>query len=124
MTLITFTGTLDSMNRSVATTMAVAAGLTVKAVMHEGVDYLIQGQHVSPRKVDKAKALGVRCLNEEEFLNLLGGRKPVVVSAEDKVLIKAWDSIMRKLGYADTRDTTAILTDDEARLILAKIKDD
>ena len=40
-------------------------------------------------------------------------------SEEDRV----WDSIMRKLTYADSRDTTAILTDDEARFILAKIKD-
>ena len=68
---VLFTGTL-SRPRDEYRRMAEAAGANVASGVSKTLDYLIVGENPGS-KLDKARALGISILNEEEFLSLLHG---------------------------------------------------
>jgi DNA ligase (NAD+) len=69
------TGTLSSMSRDEAGELIRQAGGTASGSVTKNTDFVIAGESAGS-KLDKAKELGVKILNEEEFLKLVGGRPP------------------------------------------------
>jgi len=65
-----FTGTLPTLGRDQAKEMAREAGATVVNSVSKNTDYVVLGNEAGT-KADKAEALGVATLNEDEFLALL-----------------------------------------------------
>jgi DNA ligase (NAD+) len=68
---ILFTGKLDGMTRSEAARMAENAGAAVLSAVSRKLDFLVVGEDPGSKR-DKAEALGISLLTEEEFLRLLG----------------------------------------------------
>lgn len=68
------TGTLDSMSRGVAEAKIRELGGTVASSVTKKTDYLVVGKDPGS-KVEKAQQYGVRQLNEQEFLKLIGEEK-------------------------------------------------
>ncbi len=66
-----FTGALSSMSREEAKQIVEEKGGIVKNSVSRKVDFVVVGENPGS-KYDKAKALGIKMLNEEEFLKLLG----------------------------------------------------
>jgi DNA ligase (NAD+) len=64
------TGTLSSMSRDEAGELIRQAGGTVSGSVSKKTDFVIAGESAGS-KLDKAKELGVRVLDEAEFLNLI-----------------------------------------------------
>ncbi|MGK9476474.1 NAD-dependent DNA ligase LigA [Melioribacter sp. OK-6-Me] len=64
------TGTLSSMSRDKAKELIVANGGKVLSAISKNTDYLIAGEKAGS-KIDKARKLGVKIINEDEFLNML-----------------------------------------------------
>jgi DNA ligase (NAD+) len=64
-----FTGTLNSMSRDEAKKKVLAAGGDVISAVSKNLDYLVVGDQPGSR-LDKARALGIPVLTEEEFLKL------------------------------------------------------
>ena len=69
---VVFTGTLTAMSRSEAKARAEALGANVSASVSGKTDYLVVGADAGS-KADKAKALGVTTMSEEEWLALVNG---------------------------------------------------
>ena len=69
---IVFTGTLASMSRSEAKSRAEALGATVSSSVSGKTDYVVVGAEAGS-KADKAKSLGVKTLDEEEWTKLARG---------------------------------------------------
>ena len=65
------TGTLPSMTREEATKKIEARGGHVSGSVSKKTDYVLSGAKAGT-KLDKAKELGVKILNETEFLSLVG----------------------------------------------------
>ncbi|HSR88060.1 MAG TPA: NAD-dependent DNA ligase LigA, partial [Pontiella sp.] len=65
------TGTLDSMTRDEAGEKIRARGGTVSSSVSKNTSYLVAGAGAGS-KLDKAEALGVTVLNEEQLITLLG----------------------------------------------------
>lgn len=65
------TGTLASMSREKAKELIESLGGTVKSSVSKNIDYLIVGSEPGS-KLEKAKSLGIKLLNEQEFLTLTG----------------------------------------------------
>ncbi len=64
------TGTLSSMSRDKAKELIVANGGKVLSAISKNTDYLVAGEKAGS-KLDKARKLGVKIINEDEFLNML-----------------------------------------------------
>ena len=67
---VVLTGTLASMGRKEATTMLEDVGAKVTGSVSKATDCVIAGTEAGS-KLDKAQALGIQVLNEEEFLALI-----------------------------------------------------
>lgn len=71
---LVFTGTLPSLGRAEAQTMAQDAGAKVSGSVSKKTDYVIAGAEAGS-KLEKAEKLGVTVIDEAEFLRLLQGNK-------------------------------------------------
>ncbi len=67
---ILFTGTLETLSRDRAKELAKKYGFKISSSVSKNLDYLIIGQKAGS-KLKKAKEIGIKILNEEEFLNLI-----------------------------------------------------
>ena len=67
---VVLTGTLSSMGRKEATALLEDLGAKVTGSVSKATDYVIAGEEAGS-KLDKANALGVRVLSEDEFLALI-----------------------------------------------------
>jgi DNA ligase (NAD+) len=70
MTLV-LTGGLDRLSREEATALAQAAGARVASSVSKKTDFVVVGDNAGT-KHDKAVALGVETIDEQEFLRRLG----------------------------------------------------
>ncbi|MFZ2390212.1 MAG: NAD-dependent DNA ligase LigA [Minisyncoccales bacterium] len=64
------TGTLEKMSRDIAKEKIVSLGGEVSDAVSKNIDYLISGENPGS-KYEKAKALGIKILKEEEFLKMI-----------------------------------------------------
>jgi len=67
---ILFTGTLDTLSRERAKELAKKKGFKISSSVSKNLDYLIFGEKAGS-KLKKAKEIGIKILNEKEFLNLI-----------------------------------------------------
>ena len=67
---VVITGTLTSMGRKEATALLEDLGAKVTSSVSKATDYLICGTDAGS-KLDKAQALGITILSEDEFLALI-----------------------------------------------------
>ena len=70
---LVFTGTLPTLGRAEAKTMAQDVGAKVSGSVSKKTDYVIAGAEAGS-KLEKAEALGVTVIDEAEFLRLLQGK--------------------------------------------------
>ena len=68
---VVFTGSLSTMTRAESKAQAVALGAKVTGSVSNKTDYLVAGVEAGS-KIEKARALGVEVLNENEWRELLG----------------------------------------------------
>ena len=69
---LVFTGTMPTLGRAEAKTMAQDVGAKVSGSVSKKTDYVIAGAEAGS-KLEKAQALGVTVLDEAEFLKMLKG---------------------------------------------------
>lgn len=69
---LVFTGTMPTLGRAEAKTMAQDAGAKVSGSVSKKTDYVIAGEEAGS-KLDKAQQLGITVIDEAEFLKLLRG---------------------------------------------------
>ncbi|NLZ62760.1 MAG: NAD-dependent DNA ligase LigA [Lentisphaerae bacterium] len=65
------TGTLQSMDRETAAARIRALGGNVASAVSRNTTYLVAGENTGARKTEKAQELGIKVINEAEFLALL-----------------------------------------------------
>ncbi len=70
---LVFTGTLPTLGRAEAKTLAQDAGAKVSGSVSKKTDYVVAGEEAGS-KLDKARQLGVTVIDEAEFLRLLHGK--------------------------------------------------
>jgi len=64
------TGTMESLTRDKAKDRIKALGGKAKETISKDIDYLVAGENAGS-KLDKAKKLGIKIINEEEFLKMI-----------------------------------------------------
>jgi DNA ligase (NAD+) len=69
---LVFTGTMPTLDRATAQTMAQDAGARVSGSVSKKTDFVIAGAEAGS-KLEKARSLGVTVIDEAEFLRLLHG---------------------------------------------------
>jgi DNA ligase (NAD+) len=79
------TGTLPTLSRDEASARIRDAGGNVTGSVSKNTDYMLVGESAGS-KFDKACELGVPTLNEQEFLTMLGRRKPLSTQKQRKLL--------------------------------------
>ena len=67
---ILFTGTLDTLSRDRAKELAKKNGFKISSSVSSNLDYLIFGEKAGS-KLKRAKEIGIKILNEQDFLNLI-----------------------------------------------------
>jgi DNA ligase (NAD+) len=67
---ILFTGTLNTLSRDRAKELAKKNGFKISSSVSKNLDYLIFGEKAGT-KLKKAKEIGIKILNEQDFLNLI-----------------------------------------------------
>ena len=65
-----FTGTMPTLDRATAQTMAQDAGAKVSGSVSKKTDYVVAGAEAGS-KLAKAQELGVKVIDETEFMRLL-----------------------------------------------------
>lgn len=65
------TGTLETMGREEAAEQIRAYGGTFQSSVGKDTNYLVAGQNIGASKLEKAKKLGTKVINEEQFIKLL-----------------------------------------------------
>ncbi len=68
------TGTLDSFSRDEAAAKIIVLGGKVTSTVSKNTDYVVAGEKAGS-KLTKAEALGVKVINEDEFLKMLNANK-------------------------------------------------
>ncbi|MBK9510991.1 MAG: NAD-dependent DNA ligase LigA [Cytophagaceae bacterium] len=68
-----YTGTFENFSREELEQKIEANGGKLVSGVSKKLDYLIVGEGAGPSKLKKAEDLGVKMINEQEFLGLLGG---------------------------------------------------
>ncbi|KAL7416751.1 replication factor RFC1 C terminal domain-containing protein [Mrakia frigida] len=93
---LVFTGELSSMSREEATELAKRYGAQVTTAPSGATSYVVLGDNAGPSKLAKIKSIGIKTLDEDGFLNLIGTRKAGHIDektkkklADDKKKIKA-----------------------------------
>ncbi|NPA93809.1 MAG: NAD-dependent DNA ligase LigA [Thermodesulfobacteria bacterium] len=66
-----FTGSLKSMKRAEAKKLVISLGGRVQTTVGHNTDFVVVGENPGS-KLEKAKALGVKTISEEEFLQMVG----------------------------------------------------
>jgi DNA ligase (NAD+) len=66
-----FTGTMESLGRNDAKTIVENMGGTIHSNVTKSTTYVVAGSEPGS-KIDKAKSSGIKIINEEEFLKLIG----------------------------------------------------
>ena len=69
--LVVFTGTLESMSRSIAKNKAEELGAIVAKTISRKVDLVVSGKE-SGNKLKKAIELDIEIINEQQWINLVG----------------------------------------------------
>ncbi|MGM9569868.1 MAG: BRCT domain-containing protein, partial [Phascolarctobacterium sp.] len=67
---LVFTGTLPTLGRAEAKTMAQDVGAKVSGSVSKKTDYVVAGAEAGS-KLDKAVQLGVKVIDEEEFIKMI-----------------------------------------------------
>jgi len=83
------TGSLSSMGRKEFQTIVVDNGGIAKDTVSEGLTYLVSNdKDTGSKKNEKARKFGVKVINEDEFIVLIGGlkKKEVIVEVKKEVL--------------------------------------
>ncbi|CAH1775677.1 unnamed protein product, partial [Owenia fusiformis] len=98
---VVFTGALTNQTRSQATKAAETRGCKVAASISKAVDYVVIGENAG-QKADKAKALGIQCLTENEWDDVISGKggssrqaASQVKSGGPKRKCRYWDKCFR-----------------------------
>ena len=65
---LVFTGSLKSLSRDEAKYLAKSKGAKILSSISKNADYLIFGENAGS-KMEKAKNIGIKILNEKEFLD-------------------------------------------------------
>ncbi len=73
---VVITGTLSSMGRREAEKLIESLGGNASDSVSKKTDYVIAGESAGS-KLSKARELGIRVLNEQEFLNLIGSERSI-----------------------------------------------
>ena len=73
---LVFTGTMPTLDRATAQTMAQDAGAKVSGSVSKKTDFVIAGAEAGS-KLEKARSLGVTVIDEAEFLRMLGEKSEV-----------------------------------------------
>ena len=66
-----FTGAFKNMSRSEAKSIAENNGGKVLSSVSKKLDYLISGDKPTKRKVENAKELKIKIINQDQFLRML-----------------------------------------------------
>jgi DNA ligase (NAD+) len=72
---VVITGELETMSREEATHAAEAAGARVTSSVSKSTAFVVVGANPGATKYDKAQALGIETVDEQEFLRRLGARR-------------------------------------------------
>ena len=69
---LVITGTLTRMGRSEAETLVERCGGRAAGSVSKKTDYLVAGSNAGS-KLERARALGIKVIDEEQFLQMTGG---------------------------------------------------